>query len=77
MIEKSMAVTNPSMVTFGTMYAARSTKAALTTSEKRPSVTIVRGNVRKETIGFIKTLIIPSTTARTTMLSGVIVTPGK
>ena len=50
MIENSTAVTNPSIVTFGTMYAAKSTNAAFTTSEKSPSVSTFIGSVRMKTM---------------------------
>lgn len=60
----------------GTIYDANITNKALIMRENIPSVKIFSGSVSKKTIGFMNTLIRPSTTARTRAPMGVIITPG-
>lgn len=75
-MENQKAVQKPAILKPGTIAAASNMNSAFMTSEKIPSVTIVRGNVMSLTTGLINTFIIPSTIANTTAPVIVITVPG-
>lgn len=59
------AETNPLTAKPGTKLLARIIRKALITKVKRPKVKIVKGRVKKISIGFRIAFIIPRTTATT------------
>jgi hypothetical protein len=75
-IANQKAGQNPDTAKPGTIYDAIITNKAFITRENIPKVRIFNGSVSKKTIGFINTLIKPSTTASTRAPIGVTMTPG-
>ena len=74
---KRSAVKNPLTKKPGIRNDARSTRKALITKIKRPSVKMVIGRVSKMSMGLTKELRIPKTTAtKTTVTQLVTTTPG-
>lgn len=75
-IENQRAVQKPATLNPGTIFAASKINKALITSENNPRVRSVKGKAINFTTGFIKTFMMPSTTAKITALHRVTVAPG-